>query len=434
MKTRFARCCVLLLMVGMLFVAENRLSAATTASIYAIAETQTEVHLVAISPDNKTSERLAVWQKRRKARIDTLFPADELNLLRVRYTDINGKWGRNTDLNFSQEWVIQTSVRALSVSPSGKLIAFAVQQQVCLLRGYDDCFGMSQVVVYNLVSNHPQITGTLSIRADAPRILIGCPVSLDNTSDNVILDSLHWSPNEQTLVGVTTTYWRNFCLDSGNRPLVQLSAVAATEPIPLSTAIAVTISPDSRTLTTFAKRCTRDGCFGEFSWIDLSTNQVIETAQHPDLKDAYATTTMSLVEGANIIVEPYLLPDTSAGLNYAVARNGQITLQQTPENPPIKMAMSTDAQTAYVQRKDGTLWRLSLSAGQIMLSPLYDKPVEYWQPGQQGMILVREVGSKNYSILDAAGALTSSEIDIENILKNVNPSTNDSLQMQSVGW
>lgn len=424
MKTRFARCCALLLMIGILFVAENHLSAATTASIYAIAETQTEVHLVAISPDNKTSERLAVWQKRRKARIDTLFSADELNLLRVKNADLN------------REWVIQTSVRALSVSPSGNLIAFAVQQQVCLLRGYDDCFGMSEVVLLEININRSNVINALPIRYAAFDLLgAECRVSLDSTSDNVLIHRIQWDPNERFIIGVINSDSSCFRPDnSNNRPLVRFSVTGTTKPLPLGTAIAFTISPDSRTLTTFAKRCTRDGCFGEFSWIDLATNQVIETAQHPDLKDAYATTTMSLVDGANIIVEPYLLPDTSAGLNYAVARNGQITLQQAPENPPIQMAMSTDAQTAYVQRKDGTLWRLSFISGQITLSPLYDKPVEYWQPGQQGMILVREVGSKNYSILDVAGAVTSSDIDIENILKNVNPSTSDALQMQSVGW
>lgn len=422
MSTVIMRLCALLMITSLLSPVQNAAADSTIVRVYAIAETQSEMQLIGISPHTNTSEILATWQKRRKARIDTLFPQDELNLLKLK------------NANLDQEWIIQTSVRALAVSPTGSQLAFALQQQVCLVRAYDDCFGMSEVILLNIATNQSRIAGTVSIRADAPHILIGCSVSLDRTSDNVIMDSLRWSPDEQVLIASMTTYWWNSCLESGNKPLVRFSAVATTKPIPLGTAIAFTISPNSATLVTFAKQCVRGECFGEFSWIDLSTNEVTEMAQHADLKDAYSTTSMLLVEGTSIIIEPYLLPDTSAGLNYAIAYDGQVTLLRTPVNPPIAMAMSVDSQNAYVQRQDGTLWRFSFSGDQVFLSPLYANPVEYWQVGQQNTLIVRETGKKGYAVINAEGFVILSGIDIESILQNAYPSMDDSLQVQSIGW
>jgi hypothetical protein len=78
------------------------------------------------------------------------FPEAEINALRESFQSLKSTVGRS-DLNFN-DLSLKNEINALAVSPDGTHLAFNLFQEVCLMPGENDCFGVNRVTILEISS------------------------------------------------------------------------------------------------------------------------------------------------------------------------------------------------------------------------------------------------------------------------------------------
>jgi len=322
-----------------------------------------------------------------------LFPPGEIDALNRYLVDYSATVRHVESL--SELWT-RGRIETISVSPDNRQVLAKVVYQTCFVPQNAVCFGTTQLVLIDPVSQEQRIL--LNLGAHDDQFL---PSVYQNP--RVYIRQMQWTPDQQAIV-TQISVWQ------ASEYAIVVVPTDGVPPFKIGEGLTWTTAPDGDQIVILSKyKHDTRGIANTLVMvnIDVRTGQFSQSSYVLDYY--YISDSVGLAFHEPFVVFQRAFDtrltefrDTGEGLAAFDTRTGEASMV-LPNQFFHKIQSTPDAAHLVLETSDNLLVKAQLQDGSMKLQSLVSAPVAAWKLGSNGDLLVQFAGDETYQLLDPQG-------------------------------
>jgi hypothetical protein len=408
-------------------------------TIYAVVRTDTgDFPIVKIEPASQVATALYTLVGQTNLTVQEVASQDEIARMTAY---VSSRLADNQPTMAPEKARISLEVQHIRVSPTAKYILLAALYKWCYVPGDDPCFGSHQLLLMDANTTAMSVIVSFPL-TQAALLSEVCQVQATIVPSPIEIRDVIWSPDSSYLVVALQGTGRgcgNYELVNSNLLFVNVSEGTTST---LGEGVAWSFNFNTRELTLLNRQCyVNDPCQNKIERVLYSTSGIVISRERlpisqtirPHAVNGLATSEKAVVFYAAARLEP---PD----FGYVIVHPPHVPdasnlVRGVTNTPPIRFVSLSNTVDFLLQTTDGALWKASITKNdELNAEKFYAGPVESFELGADGTLLVREAGTR-YAIISADGVKLH-EVDLLQALSKSSsaPATLSEDMIVAVSW
>ncbi len=371
-------------------------------TLYFLASSEDAYTVTALNPDGSSVSLYSV-STRAQGIVSQLFPKEEVDALNAYLL--------NYDLrqveSLSELWTT-ARVDSIIASPDNQQVIAKVVYQTCFVPQNPICFGTTQLVTINSVTQSQQIL--LNLGTHDSRYL-----DLDYIDPNpdTQIGQIRWASDNQAAV-VEVSYWST--RRNNENSAVVVVPLNGPEPFKIGEGHTWTTVPDGNQIVILSGYSQESPSFTNTFLvvnINIRTGQFTQSSYTLEGYLINAEVGIASYDGLVVFqrtVDTSML-DGGGGLAAFDSQTGQASMV-LPNQYFVGIQSTPDAARLILETQDHFLDQAQLLNGSARLQPLVSAPVKHWKLGSRGGLLVQFAKDDDYQVFDPNGTVVE-QLDLD---------------------